>query len=148
MPKDKPPSYFEGTLQLRDVTQEVYDWVYDTIERENRAHIAKEKVLKNGYDLYLSDNKYMRALGKRLKSKFAGELKASATLHTQSKITSKNLYRVTVMFRQLPFNIGDVIHTDHGDWKVLKVTSKVQAQDTKSGKKQMFKIEDMRRWAK
>lgn len=148
MPKEKPPDYFEGILQLRNVTQELYDWVYDIIEREKRVHIAKEKMVTNGYDLYLSDNHYLQALGKRLKKKYIGELKVSRKLHTQSRITSKLLYRVTVMFRQLPFELGDVIKTDSGSWKVLRVNAQVYAKDVESGKKKMFKIHELTRWLK
>jgi len=140
--------YFQGILQLRDAGQDIYDWVYDTIERDGKAHIAKEKILKNGYDLYLDDNHYLLSLGKKLKEKFPGEVIVSKRLHSRDRMTYKVLYRVTVLFRQLPFRVGDVITTEDGDWKVLHVGNQVRAQDLQSGKKKMFKLHELSRYVK
>ena len=146
--KSRHSEYFQGILQLRMVDQNVYDWVYDTIERDGKAKIAKEKIVPNGYDLYLDNNHYLVALGKKIKEKFAGEIVVSKRLHTRDRMTYKVLYRVTVLFRQLPFNLGDVIKTDDGDWKILHVATQIRAQDMVSGKKKMFKIHELARFVK
>lgn len=148
MKKDRHPEYFEGILQLRNISQEVYDWVYDTIERENKSTIAKEKLVTNGYDLYLADQHYLQALGKRLKLRFAGEYEVSKKLHSRDRMTGKTLYRVTVLFRQLPFKVGDIIKTDEGSWKILHFDNQVRAQDTVSGKKKMFKLHELDRFVR
>lgn len=142
---DKPPQYFEGTLQLRDVTEEVYQWVYDTIEREGKCHVAKEDTLKNGYDIYLSSNHYMQALGKRLKRKFNGELVVSRRLHTVDKMTMQPVYRVTVLFRQARFKKGDIVNTPDGKWKILQLGAHVHAKNMVTGKKKIFKLKDLER---
>ncbi|MBI4145154.1 hypothetical protein HY493_03030 [Candidatus Woesearchaeota archaeon] len=146
MKKDRHPEYFEGILQLRNVSQEVYDWVYDVIERENKSTVAKEKLVTNGYDLYLTDQHYLQALGKRLKLRFAGEYEVSRRLYSQDRMSGKLLYRVTVLFRQLPFKVGDIIKTDEGSWKVLHVGNQIRAQDVDSGKKKMFKLHELDRF--
>jgi len=135
---DKPPQYFEGILQLREIDQEVYDWVYDTIEREGKCKVAREKALKNGYDLYLSDNHYLQALGKRLKRKFSGELVVSRRLHTQDRMTLKAVYRVTVLFRQHRFKEGDIVKVDNERYKILKVGKRVHTKHLGSGKLKIF----------
>ena len=146
--KQRHPDYFEGILQLRNVSQKVYDWVYDKIEQDGKARIAKEKIVKNGYDLYLSDQHYLQALGKKLKTKFAGERIVSQKLHTKEHMTQKKLYRVTVLFRQLPFRVGNIIETDDGAWKVLFVGNQARAQNIESGKKKMFKFHELERWVR
>lgn len=146
--KSRHSEYFQGILQLRDIDQKVYDWVYDTIERDGKARIAKEKVVTNGYDLYLDENHYLLALGKKLKEKFAGEVVVSRRLHSRDRMTYRVLYRVTVLFRQLPFQVGDVIKTDDGEWKILHVGNQIRAQDLISGKKKMFKVHELARYAR
>jgi len=126
----------------------VYDWVYDMIERDAKAKIAKEKVVRNGYDLYLDNNHYLAALGKKLREKFPGEVIVSKRLHSRDRMTYKVLYRVTVLFRQLPFGVGDVIKTDEGEWKILHVGNQIRAQELVSGKKKMFKPHELSRYAR
>ena len=146
--KSRHSEYFQGILQLRMIDQNVYDWVYDTIEKDGKAKIAKEKIVPNGYDLYLDNNHYLVALGKKLKEKFAGEMVTSKRLHTRDRMTYKVLYRVTVLFRQLPFNLGDIIKTDEGEWKILHTGNQSRAQELVSGKKKMFKIHELARFVK
>ncbi|MEK6849498.1 MAG: NMD3-related protein [Nanoarchaeota archaeon] len=148
MTKEKHAEYFEGILQLRNVTQKVYDWVYDTMEKDGKAKVAKEKILKEGYDLYLSDQHYLQALGKKMKMKFPGETKTSMRIHTRDRMTHKALYRVTVLFRGLLFDVGDVLHTDEGDLQVLHIGNRIQVKDLASGKKKEIRIDDADRYAR
>ena len=138
--------YFEGVLQLREVDQVVYDWVYDTIERDGKANVAKEKILKNGYDLYLSDQHYLQALGRKLKVKFPGELEVSQRLHSRDPMTQKARYRVTVLFRALPVKVGDILRTDDGTYRVLHVGRNVRVQDLASGRKEVMLLDQAKKW--
>lgn len=95
--------YFEGILQLRDIKQEVTDFCLEDIEKHSEKggiFFSKTEEVKNGVDFYCSSNKYLMHLGKKLKKRFKGELKTSAKLFTKNKQTSKDVYRVTVLFRQ------------------------------------------------
>lgn len=96
---DKNPQYFEGTLQLRNPNEEVINFIRNQFKNNERAWIAKEVGLKTGIDLYISSNKFLLSLGKKLKKSFKGELKTSRKLHSQNRLTSKRIYRVTVLFR-------------------------------------------------
>ncbi len=144
--KEKHAEYFEGILQLRDVDQTVYDWVYDTIERDGKAKIAKEKIIKSGYDLYLSDQHYLQALGRKLKAKFPGELVVSMRLHTRDRMTYKAVYRVTVLFRAVPLHVGQILTTDEGAKVILRIGTRVQVQDIPSGKKSMMNLQQAKKW--
>ena len=91
--------YFEGILQLRNPSQEAINFVINQFKNNSKEWIAKEEKLKTGIDYYISSNHFLLALGKRLKKSFKGELKISRRLHSKDRMTSRQLYRVTVLFR-------------------------------------------------
>jgi NMD protein affecting ribosome stability and mRNA decay len=68
-------------------------------KNNEKVWIAKEEKQKTGIDYYVSSNKFLLSLGKKLKKSFKGELKTSRKIHTKNKLTSKDVYRVTVCFR-------------------------------------------------
>jgi len=91
--------YYEGTLQLRNPNKEVINFIKNQFKNNEKVHIAKHEKLKTGIDFYISSNRFLLSLGKKLKKSFKGELKTSRKLHSKNKITSKDVYRVTVCFR-------------------------------------------------
>ena len=143
--KERPKDYFEGILQIRGGSPELLSWVHNTIKADGRARVAKEKKVKNGVDVYISDQHYLQNLGRQLKKKFTGILKVSKRLHTTDKMTSKLLYRVTVLFKVLPFKRGDIV-TLHGEQvEILNIGNRAQVRDVKSGAKRDIDLELLRR---
>ena len=142
----KHSKYFEGNIQLRNPKPEVVQWIKNRTLKDNKALIVKETLVTNGVDLYFSDQHYMQALGKKLRERWPGEYKVSYTLHTVSHVTSKELYRVTILFRMLKFNVGDVIHVDDSSVQVLRIGKQVLTRNTKSGKKKRWKITELERF--
>jgi NMD protein affecting ribosome stability and mRNA decay len=102
----KHDKYFEGILQLRNVNQKIVEFVEDDLKNGHIA-VSQVKKVKNGFDFYLSDNDYTRALANRLQKKFGGELKFSSSLHT--KVKGKDAYRMTALFRYPAFAKGDIV---------------------------------------
>ena len=92
-------NYYEGTLQLRNPNEEVINFIKNQFKNNEKVWVAKYETLKTGIDIYISSNRFLLALGKKLKKSFKGELKTSRKLHTKHKMTSKEVYRVTVLFR-------------------------------------------------
>ena len=110
-------NYYEGKLQLRNPNEEVINFIRNQFKLRNsknfeslensknfqkhneKVWIAKQETVKNGMDLYISSNRFLLALGKKLKKSFKGELKKSRKLHSKDRQTSKTTYRVTVLFR-------------------------------------------------
>lgn len=143
---DKHSKYFEGILQLRNPSQELIRYVYKTIDKDNQAWISQAKKVRGGIDLYLSSQKYLRTLGKKLKERFPGSMKTSRKLFTIQRGTGKRLFRVNVLFRLYPFKIGETIEMSGEKYKVLRIDKQVTVQHIKSGKKEQIKPEEIERW--
>lgn len=93
-------AYWEVKLQLRPYDKEVIEYVYRHLKK-NKKEIVLEMKLKEGLDIYLADRKFAASLGKRLTKVFKGETKISRKLFTRDRVTSKQVYRVTVLFRRI-----------------------------------------------
>ncbi|MBW2993463.1 hypothetical protein KY317_02725 [Candidatus Woesearchaeota archaeon] len=134
--------YYEGILQLRNPTKEIIRFAKNQIEK-SKIFVANEIKLKNGIDMYLSSQRFLRALGTKLKKRFGGQLKTSRKLHTVSRKTGKRLYRVTVLLRCPTFRAGDIITYKGEKIKVKSIGKKVFAQNIKTGKKLAIRFEDI-----
>ena len=91
--------YFEAIIQLRPAKQKLVSFVLHEIANSGSCTISKIDELKTGVDLYVTSQRFARALGKRLKKRFDGELVMSRQLFTRDFYTAKEVYRVTVLFR-------------------------------------------------
>ena len=105
MPKDssfkenRHSNYYEAILQLRPYNEDLINFILKKIQGRKNVYIVKEVPQKTGIDLYLSDQRFARSLGKQIKRQFKGKLILSRQLHTRNRMTSRNVYRVTVCFR-------------------------------------------------
>jgi nonsense-mediated mRNA decay protein 3 len=143
--KDKHPNYFEATLQLRDITEEVREFVEKEIAK-HKIPVAKVAKVKNGYDYFLADNSFTQGLGKKLQKRFGGQLVNTATLHT--KQDNKELYRCTVMFRLPQFKKGDAVNYQGENYIVKLVAKETLIQHCKTGKKVRVKWKAMKEISK
>ncbi len=91
--------YFEAILQLRPERPDVIEFILQAIAANKKVWISKTVGHKTGIDIYLSSNIFAKYIGQKLKKRFKGTLKYSSTVHTTDKMTSKQLYRVTVLYR-------------------------------------------------
>lgn len=141
--KDKNPDYFEGVLQLRDCSDEIVSWVLNIVKKEGRARIAKNKKVRGGRDLYFSDQHYLQRIGKKLKETFPGTLKKSSKLFTVSRATGKEVHRVNIVFRCLPFRIGQSFMFDEEEVRIMSVDKKMAVLRTKSGKRLVVNLDTL-----
>ena len=137
----KHPSYFEAVLQLRDVTEKVIEYAEEEMFRV-KLIVAKKLKVKNGWDYFTADNGQTLALGKRLQQKFGGELTKTSSLHT--KKDNKELYRVTVLFRQTHFKKNDLVEYQGEEWKVQMMGKEIFLKHSKTGKKSRVKYKNMK----
>ena len=136
------PNYYQGILQLRDVNDEVMDFIYSQINKRADVVVTKTIRYPNGTDLYLTSQKFIRILGKKLKDSFGGELKVSSKLHTRSK-TGKNLFRVNVFYRTSKYKRGDVVLVRGDNIMLLQVGRRIFARDLKTGRKIKVRSSDL-----
>lgn len=143
MLKDKPPNYFEGMLQLREIDQEVLDYVEAALEKSERGGVAKVVEHKNGFDFYFQNNPFLMQIGKQLKARFVGELTTTASLHTRKN--NKDLYRVTVLFRAYPFKKGDTIEAGGELYEITGIGKKVLCKRRKDQKKMQLSFDELKK---
>ncbi|MEK6905889.1 MAG: NMD3-related protein [Nanoarchaeota archaeon] len=128
----KHSEYYEAILQLREVTDEVTDFVDKEIKKKN-IFVAKIKKVTNGHDYYLGNGNLTKNLGKTLQEKYGGEFVVTATLFTRKE--GRPVYRLTVLFRAMPFKKGDLVEYHDETYNVIMSGKKVILQQTKTGKK-------------
>ena len=93
-------NYYEAIIQLRPASPEVVDFVKGQIRNRENVFISKEVKLKTGIDLYISSQRLALAIGKKLKRRFKGTIKVSNALYGINKFSSKEVYRVTLCYRE------------------------------------------------
>ncbi|HLC58008.1 MAG TPA: NMD3-related protein [Candidatus Nanoarchaeia archaeon] len=95
----RPDQYYQGILQLRPINKKLLDFSIQEIKQSKYCELSKMLETKFGYDLYLTSNKFLQVLGSRLKNKFRGKLIKSRTLFGRNRMTSRDVYRMTICFR-------------------------------------------------
>src|SRR3989338_7378166 len=136
------PNYFQGILQLRDVNSEIIDFVKNQMQKRDDASITKTVRYPNGVDYYITSQHFIRAVAKKLKESFGGELKVTSSLHTKNR-QGRELYRVNALFRLSRHKIGDVVNIRGDDVKLLRIGKNVFARNMKTGRKLRIRIEDL-----
>ena len=134
--------YFQGILQLRDVNEEILSFVHNQIKNRGGVAITKTVKFSNGVDYYITSQKFIRILGKKLKESFGGELKISSKLHTRNK-QGKDLYRVNVLFRLAKYKKGDIVSVRGDNVRLISIGKKIFARDLKTGKKIRIRNKDL-----
>ncbi len=134
----KGTKYYEGVVQLRNITPDLENFVRQDLAgaEYQGVHIAKQAKKKDSWDIWLTSKKYMRQLGKKLKENFNGELVESAKLFTRNKQTSKDVYRLNILFRQRKFKVGDIITYRGKKIRIKTVGKRASGIDIDTGKKQ------------
>jgi len=92
--------YYEAVIQIRPRDKEILNYVRNQIKKKKTVKISKEEFFKYGIDIYVTDQKFARNLGQKLKKAFKGELKITKSIHTKDRLTSREVYRGTVLFRR------------------------------------------------
>ena len=128
-------NYYQGILQLRNIGNEVIEFAINEIKKDESAYVSQVKKVANGVDIYISQQKFLRSLGNRLQKRFGGQIVVSRRLHTRSKLTSRDLYRVSVLFRLPSFKKGDIIGYRGSKIKIINMHKKEFAKDIATGKK-------------
>ena len=126
--------YFQGILQLRDINDEILSFVHNQIKKRGDVAVTRTVRLANGLDPYITSQKFIRILGKKLKDSFGGELKISSKLHTTNR-QGKELYRVNVLFRLSKYKKGDIVSVRGDEVRLISIGKKIFAKNIKTGRR-------------
>lgn len=101
MPRSSPkPTFrYEAKIQIRPKKDDILLYILKSVEKRKDCTLSYIDENKYGYDIYLSNQKYARSLGKKLKDNFKGKLIITKTIVGRNKQKSKNTYRATICFR-------------------------------------------------
>ena len=136
----KGSQYYEGILQIRRPNEEILKFVENTIAEMSTVGISKKEKVPNGLDFYLSSNRAVLTLGKKLQQKFGGVFKSSNKLYGQDRQNSKLLYRMTALFQPWGFQQGEVIEIEGRLLLIKKIGKKTGLIDLKTGEKTEQKL--------
>ena len=131
-------------MQLRNVNDEILAFVRNQIKKRDDVAITKTARVGSGVDLYITSQKFIRILGKKLKESFGGELKVSEKLHTRNR-QGKDLYRVNVLFRLLKYKKGDIFSIRGEQLRLIRIGKKVFAKNMRNGRKVTVRIEEFKK---
>ena len=137
-------SYFEATIQLRNVTQEVIDYVVKEIDSKGIV-ISREIELENGMDFNVDNKTFARQLGKQLQTTFSGAVKMSASVFSRDKMSSKEVYRVTMLFKLFPMKVGDSFSYKGKQYNILTLGYKMVAEDVETKKRRTLTFIELER---
>jgi NMD protein affecting ribosome stability and mRNA decay len=136
--------YFQGILQLRNINEEILSFVHNQIKKRGDVAVTRTVKYSNGIDLYITSQKFIRILGKKLKDSFGGELKISSKLHTRNK-QGKDLYRVNALFKPSKYRKGDLVSVRGDEVRLISIGKKIFARNLKTGKKVTIRSNDLLR---
>jgi len=131
--------YYEGILQLRDIEQDVLDFVFSQFEK-NKISIAKIVELKSGCDIYSSSNKFSRKIAKKLFKEYGGELKESPQLFSRSEQEGRNIYRLNVLYKASKYRKGEIVINNNNIYKITSIEKEtISGTNIITGKKRKFR---------
>ena len=139
----KHNEYFEGILQVRNPNEEVLGFIAREVEKKGDVFIAKTKKINNGIDFYISSQRFLRSIGNKLQERFFGHLEVSRRLHTRNRMTSRDVYRVNLLFKMPSFRKGDIVKYKGDEIKIIGMAKKVLAKDVKTGKKLTLSFKEL-----
>jgi nonsense-mediated mRNA decay protein 3 len=130
--------YYEGVLQIRNANKEILDFINNSMKKSQDVYISKVKKAGTGFDLYISNRRYILYIGRKLKEQFGGILKKSPRLFTKDRQTSKNVYRVNVLLELYDFRKGDVLEINNHYIKVSNIGKTVSGKNLETEKRVIF----------
>lgn len=110
--------YFEGIIQIRNVAEDEKDEIAELAQEESKreekrhVYVTKIEVMKGGIDLFLTSQKHLQGVAKRLHKHFGGTLKIDEKLFTRDWTTSKDVFRVNATLLLPEYRVGDIISTN------------------------------------
>jgi NMD protein affecting ribosome stability and mRNA decay len=110
--KHKHCEYFEGEIQMRNITPEILTYVQRRIANE-KEFVPTSKIHNDtDIDYSVSSKTLIKKIGHELKKKFGGEVKEAAEHFSRDNQTSKNIYRYNLLYRKLDYDVGNIVECE------------------------------------
>lgn len=138
----KHSGYFEATIQLRNVSPDITDFVFERIEQHD-IKISKKTLLSNGVDIMIDDSGFAKKLGKALQQKFGGMVKTTARIFTRDRATSKDIYRTTLLFKQFQYKKGEEFFFKGKAYAVVNASTDVFAEDVQTKERKRLRFREL-----
>lgn len=136
--------YFEGILQLRNCPTFLIQQLAKAIDKHPQIALAKvEKVRGGGQDWYVSNQRVLRTIGHWLAQQYCGQMIMSRTLFTRKKLTSKDVYRVTVLFKYMPKKRGDTFEYQDETYEITRFGPKLEVKDSVTKRRRLIDYNDL-----
>ncbi len=134
---------YEAILQLRGTNEKVEEMqnYVETHLKEN-VRITKIKAVKTGVDIYLNSRRFANSVSRALNKAFGGIIGINKKLYSVNHLTSKKVYRTSILFRAFPFSPGDVIKSGRQIFLVKSFGKGIKVINLKTGKKDEIKFSD------
>ncbi len=130
----KAGKYYEGTLQLRNASDEIKKQAKALIETEGLS-VCSEKEAGKSLDYRLSNKKKMMHVAERLKSAFGGTVERSEKLFSWDRQTSKKVHRVNILYKAPEIKKGQAFLWEQKPVQVVSIGKKTKLLDLETGKK-------------
>jgi len=127
--------YFLSILQLRvnsetqfnliqEVIENIYRYVENLFQKDDRHYISKIEDAEYGVDLYLSTNELMNYIIRFLRTNHHFILKRSKKLTGRDIQGGKNIYRLKSLIKFLPIKKDDIIIINNQSYRVETISKK------------------------
>lgn len=126
--------YFTGILQLRNINNEILEYL-ERIIKEKNIIITKKKKVKNGIDLYFYDKHKILQISELLLKNFGGFVNKGAKLFSKDRQTSKEIYRLNVCYIAPKYKLHDIIISNDKVYKIIKLGKRIKVIDLSTGNK-------------
>ncbi len=128
-------NYFEAILQVRSANQHILEesiqYLQDRVHnlRHRGMFINKVERFDDGFDLSMTNRRITQMLGKELQEFFGGKLKMAPRLFSQSRQTSKKIFRVNVFVELPSFTRDDIVSMNDKVYVVDKIGRKIKLRE-------------------
>ena len=115
--------YFEGFLQIRNADSMQMKHSRELLEE--KGAIKKEKVKGGNANFTVSSNKAVVHAIRELSKKYVGISEITTKLHTKDNLTSKEIHRVTGLYRFISLKKNDAVMHNESYYLIRGIDSKI-----------------------
>lgn len=131
----KSANSIAGTLQIRNLTEDVYKDLDEELARSEKAHVHILTLdEKPGYiDIDMTNQTWIERIARNLQEKYGGQLKVDYRLQTRDHQTSKDVYRITATLMLPTVKKREALLYDDEPYVVNAIGKNLSVMNLKTG---------------